>query len=492
MSPSPPSSRVYLLSAAGCALLVALPFLAVTFPPITDLPQQAAQIRLLGEALAGSDAYRVQWRDPNKLAYVPLALAWWLAGPLATGRLAMAALGGLWVAAVHALARATGRPPAAAVLASLFFFHHATYWGFLSFLVGFPAFVVWFLVLRRLGSPLGWRDGTALLLAGFLLYSAHVLWLAAGIVWLVAAALLDRRPATDLLRSLVCLAPLAAAVAAWYVGFAASGVDARTFWGRPPWVRLDPQWLLGAVLGGLRGRVEPLLALAVVAWLLLGLWQHRAELAAAGDARLALAAALCALAVLALPEVSRHTIFFAARWAAPAAVFAILACPPPRLRPLLRDAVAWLLLAALTAATVVAWRGFEREELAGFEESLAAIAEDARVLGLDFVRTSPRIDGFPFYHLFAYAQVLGGGTLNRSFADDASSLVVFRDLPRRYPWTDRLDWRPERLRESDRDYFDYLLVHARPEVQRSFLADPHLEALTGERPWRLYRVRRGG
>ncbi len=158
----------------------------------------------------------------------------------------------------------------------------------------------------------------------------------------------------------------------------------------------------------------------------------------------------------------------------------------------MRGAVAGLLLITLTTATAAAWRAFERQELAGLEASLAAIEGPAKVLGLDFVRTSPRIDGFPYYHLFAYAQVLGGGTLNRSFADDASSLVVFRDLPRSYRWTDRLDWRPERFRESDRDFFDYLLVHARPETHRSFLADPHLEPVTRELPWRLYRVRPNG
>ncbi len=247
--------------------------------------------------------------------------------------------------------------------------------------------------------------------------------------------------------------------------------------------------MLSAAFGGLQGRLEPIVALAVVGWLTAGLWQHRAALAAAGDRRLALAGVLFLLAALALPGVHRHTILFASRWIPPAAVFLVLACPPPRLNAGLRHAVPWLLVVTLAGATSAAWMGFEQEELDGLEECLAALPPEQRILGLALIRTSPRIRGFPYYHLFAYAQVLRGGELNRSFADEASSLVVFRDLPKKYPWTDRLDWRPERFRESDRDHFQFLIAYATIETHGSFLRDPHLEPVTPERPWRLYWVR---
>ena len=62
---------------AGC-LLAAAPALLVTFPPITDLPQQLAQIPLAAEAISGTAPdYTVQWWTPNKLSYPLLALAWW-------------------------------------------------------------------------------------------------------------------------------------------------------------------------------------------------------------------------------------------------------------------------------------------------------------------------------------------------------------------------------------------------------------------------------
>src|SRR5215813_8474311 len=64
------------LLATVCCLLLAVPFVSVRFPPITDLPQHLAQIRLFHETIAAPDSpYRVQWLTPYILAYVPLAFA---------------------------------------------------------------------------------------------------------------------------------------------------------------------------------------------------------------------------------------------------------------------------------------------------------------------------------------------------------------------------------------------------------------------------------
>ncbi len=114
VSPSPTdqgsNGAAYLVSALICALLVAIPFLAVTIPPITDLPQQTAQVRLLFESLGGGDeAYRVQWWHPNKLGYLPLLLSWLAAPTQAAGRLGVLLIGLAWVAALPAVARGASR-----------------------------------------------------------------------------------------------------------------------------------------------------------------------------------------------------------------------------------------------------------------------------------------------------------------------------------------------------------------------------------------------
>ncbi len=482
--------RAYAASAAVCAALVAIPFLAVTIPPITDLPQQTAQIRLLGEALGdGESPYRVQWLHPNKLGYAPLALAWGLSDPLAAGRLGLLAIGLLWVGALHLLAAAAGRPPASAALASLFFFNHLTYWGILNFLVGLPLFALWLVLLERLPAALGWRDGAKLLLLAALLYQAHVLWLAGGVVWLVLAALAGRLPWGALVRRLAWVGPILLVAALWYPRLAESGFISETRWGRSPLGRLHPEWILNSAFGGIEGWAEPVVALAVLAWLVLG-WLRR-DRGSAAHRGLLLAGLFFVGVALCLPGVQQSTVFFASRWLPVGVVLLTLASPPPRLVPWLRAAVPYVLLASLVVATAAVWIDFENEELDGLHEALAALpalAPEERVLGLDFGHTSERLKGFPFYHLYAYAQVLRGGGLYHTFADFASSLVVYRDLPRQLPWTEGLDWQATKVRQSDMDHFRYAIVYGPESVHAVFLQDERLTPLTGGKPWRLYRV----
>jgi len=132
------------------ALLALTPFFVVTFPPITDLPQHLAQVRLFGEALADPHGpYGIQWWTPYSLQYALLGLCRAIAPPLLAGRLAFAICALLWVATAHALAANRARSPPAAVLVSLFVFCNVLYWGFLSFAIGWPVFAAWMLAADR-------------------------------------------------------------------------------------------------------------------------------------------------------------------------------------------------------------------------------------------------------------------------------------------------------------------------------------------------------
>ncbi len=481
------SQRAYLVSAVVCSVLTVVPFLAVTVPPITDLPQQTAQIRLLSEALSDPESpYRIQWSHPNKLGYLPLILTSAVTkNPLLAARLAMCLLGILWVAAIHLLARDAGRPVAAAAAASIFFFNHVCYWGFLNFLIGLPVFVLWSTKLRRCRAEASWREAPGGLLLATLLYSAHVLWLAAGVTVLFGAAVLGRWGwRAIVLRSLWTLPPLVA-VALWYPEFTASGFDSSTAYGPSPFARLHPGWWINSALGGLRGSVESVLLGALIVWLLLGALLSRGKL----DRWLALAGGLFLVAALVLPSVQQHTIFFASRWLPVAAVFLTLAIPPPRLRPVLQIGFPLLLVASLSVATTSTWLAFEDEELDGFHQALARLPSDGgRLLSLDFVHHGGRVQGFPYYHLYAYGQALRGVELNRTFANEASSLVVYDDLPRPVPWTDGLDWRARKVRRSDIPHFDFVLIHGDGPTQQIFLQDQRLVPRTDDRRWRLYEV----
>ncbi len=478
--------------AVVCAVLLAVPFLLVEFPPVADLPQHLAQVRLFPEALAHPDGlYRIQWLTPYGLSYVALGAAWATLPPEAAGRAGMIVLALLWTAAAHALAARAGRPIAAAVLASLVFFNHTVYWGFYSFAFGWPVFVGWVLLTaRRLHAPARWTDVPLYLAGAAALYLSHALWFATGLAWLVLSSAIMRAPIGGTLVRLASVAPMVAVAAVWYPRLAAAGFDSPTRWFYTPTSRLSGR-LVDGILGGLRGPVEWALVAVLAAWVAAGLWQHRDRLAASVDRPLALAAALLAVWVFFLPDQYSNTIFFASRWAPPAAVLLLLAVPAPTFRPALRLAGAGLVAVAFVGATAASWVLLEATEYSGLRAALSALPAQARVLGLDYVKQSEIAKGRPFLQSFAYAQVYRGADLNFSFAEFAPSPVVYRQ-PRRPPWTRGLEWYPERLKPQDLAFFDYVIVNAQPADHARVLgtARAALVPATEAGRWRLYRVMR--
>lgn len=499
-----PFSTAHKVNLGVCCLFLVLPFLAIDIPPITDLPQQVAQIRLLEDVATDSPAtYRVQWWEPNKLAYVPLWLAWQVASPLAAGRLAVVILGLLWLIAIFDLARRRQRSSAAAILAGAFFFNHALYWGLLNFLIGLPIFILWLNVSTPAEGPETHPPNPPprsvgrwflLVLTAYLLYASHALWWIAGVVYLVGHGVRRRFDRPAWLFHLSALAPVGMAAALWYPRLASRGFDSQTFWAFDQ--RWHAGWWVNSAFGGLQGPTESWLAAGVGIWLCLGLlalWRRRRQGIAPEpgdslDRRLLAIAGGGFLAAMLLPAVHQNTVFFASRWLPMAVVFLVLAVPPPPLQPWLRRALPVFLFATLSVATTDAWLTFDRQELDGLHDALSLIEAPATVLGLDFVRTSESIQGFPYYHLYAWSQALHGGEVARSFANEASSLVVYTDLPRQLPWTPGLDWRARKLRRSDIDHFDYVILHGDGAMQRHFFADPRLEAVTPPRRWCLFKV----
>ncbi len=485
------SARTRVLAAVLCSALVAVPFLAVRFPPVTDLPQHVAQIRLFLATLGDPDSgYRIQWFTPYSAAYAVLGAAWALCAPADAGRVAMLAFGVLWTLVVHGLAAARQRPVAAALLASVLFFNHTVYWGFLSFAAGWLAFVVWFLVASR-GSTdaFSWRDGLVQFGAALLLYCSHALWFAFGVAWLGVYAAVHRWPLRLALWRLASVAPVAVGAALWYPHLQALGFVSPTIWFTPPLARLSPGWMVDAVLGGIHGHAEYLIAGILLAWVLGGLWQQRASLRRAVDRDLLWTGLLLLALGLVLPDQHMNTIQFAARWVPAGAILLILAVPAPAVAVPIQRPLALAVVAVFSLATTLAWMRFERDELSGLPAALAGLPDGQRVIGLDLVQDSAVIKGRPFLQTFAYAQVLRGGRLNASFAGFAPSLVVYRQR-RPAPWTASLEWFAERVRPADFAYFDYALVNGRSDIHAQLSRMP-LTRVTADGRWRLYQVSAG-
>jgi len=496
MPGSPPAPSLSLASTATPAvrgwlavaslLAVAAPFVCVHFLPVTDLPQHLAQVRLLVDAITSANgAYRVQWDTPYSFVYLPLSAAWAIFEPLTAGRVGMLTLGLLWTLAAHGLAAERWRAPESAVLVSIVFFNHAVYWGFLSFVCGWPVFVVWLLLIIRRPDDVRPRHLSILLLTAAVLYASHVLWLVAAVVWLVVHGLIARVPRRALLLQVASVMPVLVALALWYPRL--QTFSGPTEWLSTPTGRLSYGWLVDSTFGGIAGPTEIAVGAALLLWVGAGVWQHRSTLRSACDPQLLLAGALLGAAAFFLPTLYSNTFHFGERWWPPAAILLILAAPAPRLRPRLARLAVIAVVAGFSLTTALTWRQFEREDLAGLSEALATLPEHARVVGLDYLQTSRLTKGRPFLQTFAYAQALKGGELNFSFAEFAPSLVVYR-APRRTPWNRGIEWDAARMRADDLRYFDYALVNGDDPLHQALAANSRLRRRTSSGRWRLYQV----
>jgi hypothetical protein len=242
-----------------------------------------------------------------------------------------------------------------------------------------------------------------------------------------------------------------------------------------------------AALGGIKGPWESLIFALSLAWMLLSVWQNRREIREKIDWELLLAAGMFFVFVLVLPDKYMNTIRFANRWMPVAMMLLVLALPTPTLRPLLKQSVAVIVLAASCMVVSAGWLTFEKRELSGLKEALQALPDSPRLLGLNLVQQSEIIKGYPFIQIFAYGQVMKGGILNFSFAEFSPCLVVYKNRFKR-PWTGGLEWFPSRVKESDLTYFDHVLINGTDQTHAGAAANPKLRPVTLEGRWRLYQI----
>ncbi len=479
-----------LIPAVLCCMFVAVPFLVTQYPPITDLPQQSAQIRLFLETLHNPEGvpYRIQWFTPYSLSYLVLGASWAMFGPGSAGRMAMLAIALLWIVAIHLTASHRKRSAASGTLACVFVLNHIMYWGFYSFAMGWPAFLLWFKVIADSHENKPTTRGAALLLGtGLLLYVSHVLWLMAGIGWLLLSSLVLHRDIKAAALRIAYLIPLIVAVVVWYPMFSTSSMSTPALWVSTPLSRLTLSWLSDAALGGIRGPAVPVVFCLAWTWIAVGLIRNRRDLKSAMDWDLFAAACMFFVIGLVLPDKFMNTIRFGERWIPGAMILMVLAAPAPMLRPVLRRAVALIAVAGLCAVIAITWVSFQKKDLTGLDDSLNALPDSPRVLGLAFVQKSEYVTGYPFIQMFAYSQVMKGGTLNFSFAEFSPCLVVYKDQFLRR-WTGGLEWFPRRVRSTDLDYFNFALICASEKDHRFWSKQPRLAPVTSSGRWRLYRI----
>lgn len=480
-------------------VFAAFPFLAVSFPPISDLPQHAAQIRLLDELLGIEAAtvelsdYTIRWWAPGNLVYGIFFLWARVLDPIAAARASMATLSLLLVLAFHALARARDRPPEHATLASLLVFSISLYWGFVGFMLGA---VIFLLLLPRLLAPLDappdalrpWRSVGLLAAAITFIYVAHSLWLMPAALALLIGGLREGKLEIPPLRALAirlsALVPAAFLSLLWLPELraerAALGFDLGLRY-LPMADRLSVDFLCDVILGGLREPLEPLLLVFLFAWVALGIARSDGVL---DRALLAVGVALLLFALLG-PDAYLNTRHMNLRFGFVGGALLLLATPRMPVRESIRQVLPGLALLVLVISTASSWRTVEARELRGLPESLTLDPRPARVLGLDYVGMSDAVRTPPFLQLFAWRQALYGGELSFSFAEHQAGIVGFA-APRERTWTPGLEWRADLATVEDLRAFDQVLVVG--ELPAS-LRDALTPLTDADAPVRLYSVR---
>lgn len=480
--------EIIILAALSCAL-AAIPFLVVNFPPIIDLPQHVAQVRLFGEAISNpASPYRIQWITPYSLVYAVLGGNWLIFGPINAGRMGMLMIVVFWVIMLHLLSYKMKRPALAASLASILFFGHILYWGFYQFAFGWPLFIGWIL-LSKTEFQTRWKEGLVFFLASIILYMAHIFWFLVAVGWLVVRHLILKGDLKRLMIRVAAASPLILLGLVWYPSLGAYGFISQTIWATTPFERLFSAWLVDATFGGIKGSIEYIVFGLLIVWIVVACLQNRKDLLSKLDRELVVISALFMLLAFILPDKQTNTIRFCQRWVPPALAFLLIGLPSPRLKKSMLTGVVVVIVAGFLLLTSWQWIAFERTELSGLKESLAVLPQTPKVLGLSYIKDSPIVRGRPFIQTFAYSQVLKGGELNFSFADFGPSLVVYRErrLP---PWTPELEWFPEKAKKSDLLFFDYALLNADEKLHAAASSNQVLKPLTKGGRWRCYKVGR--
>jgi hypothetical protein len=180
--------------------------------------------------------------------------------------------------------------------------------------------------------------------------------------------------------------------------------------------------------------------------------------------RIALLAPLAAVAYFVMP-VSYDWIWpISLRFPLLAAIFLVAALPSPQWKGSVAVFIGVAVVAGLQFYTAGrAFRAFEREEVGDLPQALQVIPRAERVAGLIWRRGSQYVRFSPFIHAVAYYQAQKGGAVMFSFADFAHSPFRFREdnrPPRVYP---RWEWTPERVDPvRDLKWYNYLLMRGVP------------------------------
>ncbi len=475
--------RAIIIEAIWIALIgsCVLPLWIVEHPPIQDLPQHLAAIRVLhshGDPSFGLakyftvDLFRTQY-----IAYYALAdlLSYPLGVALANRVLLTLSLVALPYA-MRTVLRQLGSNEELATLSLPLLYNAHLVLGFLNFLAAIP--------LCLFGLALALRDrerpmrSTAVGLAVLLVVTFYMHVIPFALLALGVALIHLQRDLRALLRGLFPLVPALVAAIVWLIGSPAGQATVGAARGdrghtlgpvfrsvEQAWATV-PMWMTDVLRSDADDRLH-----VYVTWLVLSAFSFGLGLAWTGALprvrvayRLLVLPLSCVLAYLVLPESYDWIWPIAPRF--PLLALLLLLAVVPRLPMWIARGVALVavvLALGQTKAVADAFVAFDRDEVGELDAALGVIPPAQRVAGLIFDRGSRHVKFSPFIHAVAYYQAEKGGAVMFTFADFPQSPFRFRDDQRPPPVGPRWEWMPERVTPArDLAWYDYVLVRGGP------------------------------
>jgi hypothetical protein len=530
------SSR-WLETAIAAVLLAAAaaPFWAGRFLPFLDLPQHLGLASVIARYGEPSSAFARYYEiDPRVTPYWGYYGAMWLLSralplELASRCLFTAYAVALPLAAGFLLA-SFGRDRRWAVFALPLAFGTNLFYGFASFLLSLPLFLLALgLAERHLADErVTLRHALPLAIASAAVYLSHVqtyALLGAGAAVLLAAHATTLRAAA--VRSLA-FAPSLALFAPWvwrsFVAPERAGVEEhtalhRTYGGLGSlgarWepvseaLQKAPERLFGSFTDGSDLKLGAALLAVFCAALAVAHGRaprgailphpaHRGQGRGGGPVRTFLLAHRCDLLVLVLAASYLAAPFeMFGQWYVSPRHLVVAALTLPLL--LARPASGWRAAVAGAAALVSvatcgnAWlkvRAFQRQ-VGPFDAIAAALPRGGRVLGLPFdYGSSGPVRLWPLLHYACFEQIVAGGDVGFSFAGLPSIPVRYRPgMQAPHPY----EWRPEQLDWASMGrYYDAFLVSGAPRGRGGRELTAHAEPVARAGPFTLWRPRGDG
>ena len=473
---------------AVCAAAALVPIWSVTYLPMNDLPQHAAQIFMWQHyddpQYDFSRNLEFQWLNPYLLGYALWRLlACFLSIPVAAQVVVSLAVLALPCSLLYWL-RCVGHTERWwALLGFPLAYGFSFYWGFLNFMLAGP--------LCWIGLGIGWRyaerptgrRALAFLFTCVLLYATHGLMLPP-VLAVTACLILTQAPTwRNALTRLWPLALIALPVGLFLIlgwGSGAQGCyPTRTIW-ELGWERL-PQ-LPNAMLGPVGDPVALAWVLGIVALGGFVLGPTRSV------ARWIPVAAFAGATLLA-PSILLGTTQIPHRFASfvlPAALAGF------RMKGGTRR-VAWF--RALLVVLVLAWLGLLAKRFTGFEDEtrsfrtvLSELPPGRSVLPLYFERSSRSIPGVLYLNFAVWYEVEKGGRTAFSFMQYGRTLLRFRpDVP--VPANAAIIWYPSDFSWQAYGGYDYYLVRAPRDLGRMLFRETDVPVVLVAQSglWYLYK-----